>query len=51
MSAVTHDLGSDGETHWHEERRAIVVNAAGVGLAVAAYGVERAGGETGRTLK
>ncbi len=33
------DVGSDGETHWHEERRAIVVNAAGVGVAVAAYGV------------
>ena len=33
------DVGSDGETHWHEERRAIVVNATGVGLAVAAYGV------------
>jgi predicted branched-subunit amino acid permease len=36
---VTRDVGSDGETHWHEERRAIVVNAAGVGIAVAAYGV------------
>ena len=33
------DVGSDGETHWHEERRSIVVNAAGVGIAVAAYGV------------
>ena len=33
------NVGSDGETHWHEERRAIVVNAAGVGIAVAAYGV------------
>ena len=39
MSAARTDLGSDGETHWHEERRAIVVNAAGVGIAVAAYGV------------
>ncbi len=39
MSTVEGHLGSDGETHWHEERRAIVVNAAGVGLAVAAYGV------------
>jgi len=36
---LTGDVGSDGETHWHEERRAIVVNATGVGLAVAAYGV------------
>jgi predicted branched-subunit amino acid permease len=32
-------MGSDGATHWHEERRAIVVNAIGVGVAVAAYGV------------
>jgi predicted branched-subunit amino acid permease len=39
LSTVSDHLGSDGETHWHEERRAIVVNAAGVGLAVAAYGV------------
>ena len=39
MSTVEGHLGSDGETHWHEERRAIVVNAAGVGIAVAAYGV------------
>jgi predicted branched-subunit amino acid permease len=39
VSAVESHLGSDGETHWLEERRAIVVNAAGVGLAVAAYGV------------
>ena len=38
-SPLTGDVGSDGETHWHEERRAIVVNATGVGLAVAAYGV------------
>jgi predicted branched-subunit amino acid permease len=37
--SVTAHLGSDGETHWHDERRAIVVNAAGVGVAVAAYGV------------
>jgi predicted branched-subunit amino acid permease len=36
---LTGDVGSDGETHWHEERRSIVVNATGVGLAVAAYGV------------
>jgi len=36
---LTGEVGSDGETHWHEERRAIVVNAAGVGIAVAAYGV------------
>ena len=36
---LTGDVGSDGETHWHEERRSIVVNAAGVGIAVAAYGV------------
>jgi predicted branched-subunit amino acid permease len=39
VSSLAGDVGSDGETHWHEERRAIVVNAAGVGLAVAAYGV------------
>jgi predicted branched-subunit amino acid permease len=39
VSTVEGHLGSDGETHWHEERRAIVVNAAGVGIAVAAYGV------------
>ena len=39
MSALTGDVGSDGATHWHEERRAIVVNAIGVGVAVAAYGV------------
>jgi predicted branched-subunit amino acid permease len=39
VSTVEGHLGSDGETHWHEERRAIVVNAGGVGLAVAAYGV------------
>jgi predicted branched-subunit amino acid permease len=39
VSTVESHLGSDGETHWHEERRAIVVNAAGVGIAVAAYGV------------
>jgi len=38
-SPLTGDVGSDGETHWHEERRSIVVNAAGVGIAVAAYGV------------
>ena len=39
MSALTGNMGSDGATHWHEERRAIVVNAIGVGVAVAAYGV------------
>jgi len=39
VSALTGDVGSDGATHWHEERRAIVVNAIGVGVAVAAYGV------------
>jgi predicted branched-subunit amino acid permease len=39
VSTLAGDVGSDGETHWHEERRAIVVNAAGVGIAVAAYGV------------
>ena len=39
MSALTGNTGSDGATHWHEERRAIVVNAIGVGVAVAAYGV------------
>jgi predicted branched-subunit amino acid permease len=39
VSTAEAHLGSDGETHWHQERRAIVVNAAGVGLAVAAYGV------------
>jgi len=37
--SVTAHLGSDGETHWHDERRAIVVNAAGVGVAVAAYAI------------
>jgi len=39
VSALTGNMGSDGATHWHEERRAIVVNAIGVGVAVAAYGV------------
>ena len=39
MSAAAPHIGSDGETHWHVERRAIVVNAGGVGIAVAAYGV------------
>ena len=39
MSSLAGDVGSDGATHWHEERRAIVVNAIGVGVAVAAYGV------------
>jgi predicted branched-subunit amino acid permease len=31
--------GSDPGTHWHVERRGILVNALGVGLATAAYGV------------
>ena len=39
MSVAEGHLGSDGATHWREERRAIVVNAIGVGVAVAAYGV------------
>lgn len=39
MSALAGGLGSDGETHWHVERRGITANALGVGIAVAAYGV------------
>ena len=39
MSAVAGGVGSDGETHWHEERRGIVANAVGVGLATGAYGI------------
>lgn len=39
MSAVAGGVGSDGETRWHEERRGIVANAVGVGLATGAYGI------------
>ncbi len=39
MSALTGGVGSDGETHWFEERRGIVANAVGVGLATGAYGI------------
>ncbi len=39
MSSVAGGTGSDGETHWHDERRGIVANAVGVGLATGAYGV------------
>jgi predicted branched-subunit amino acid permease len=39
VSAVAGGVGSDGETHWHEERRGIVANAVGVGLATGAYGI------------
>ena len=39
MSAVAGGVGSDGQTRWHEERRGIVANAVGVGLATGAYGI------------
>jgi 4-azaleucine resistance transporter AzlC len=39
VSSLAGGVGSDGETHWHTERRGITANALGVGIAVAAYGV------------
>ena len=39
MSDLAGGPGSDGGTHWSEERRGIVANAIGVGLATGAYGV------------
>jgi len=39
VSSLHGSVGSDGETHWHEERRGIAVNAIGVGVAVGAYGI------------
>lgn len=39
MTDLAGGRGSDGETHWHEERRGIVANAVGVGLATGAYGI------------
>jgi predicted branched-subunit amino acid permease len=39
VSALKGGVGSDGETHWHVERRGILANALGVGVAVGAYAV------------